>query len=80
MSITVAKFRDVADANESPSYSTLILCEDNRRLGPAHSQHEDIRKKGLGRYSHWNGSLIFSASDNSDPQTNKREYTIFVTR
>jgi pectate lyase len=70
------QFRDVADANEFPSFSTIIICEEKKQLGPAHSAHDDIRTKGMGRYSHWNGSVIFSASDNSDPQTNMREYTV----
>jgi hypothetical protein len=30
----------------------------------------------MGRYSHWCDGLIFSTSDNSDPNTNKRRYGI----
>jgi hypothetical protein len=74
------QFKGVADAVEFPTYSTLILCEGRKQLGPPHSEHDDIRMEGLGRYSHWNGYVIFSASDNSDPQTNMREYTVQVAR
>lgn len=80
VSADLPQFQDVADAVEFPAYSTLVLCEDKKPLGPPHSQHDDIRGKGLGRYSHWNGFLIFSASDNSDPQTNMHEYTVLLRR
>ncbi len=57
--------------------SYLVLLEDGRELGPAHSAHEEIRKLGQGRYSHWGArSVYFSASDNSDPRTNGRRYTV----
>lgn len=58
--------------------SQLVLLEDGRPLGPAHSAHTQIRHKGEGRYSHWNDDLIFSASDNSDPGTNGKRYEIVV--
>lgn len=56
--------------------SRLILLEDGRALGPAHAEHAAVRAHGAGRYSHWRGSLIFSTSDNSDPNTNGRVYAI----
>jgi hypothetical protein len=64
-----------ADTNEMPRRSTLVLCEDQKRLGPAHTLHEDIRGTGRGRYSHWSSDVIFSSSDNSDPNTNQRRYS-----
>ena len=54
--------------------STLRLFENGKELGPAHAAHVDIRAKGGGQFSHWNTTLYFSASDNSDPRTNGREY------
>jgi hypothetical protein len=62
------------DSTGEPLRSTLVLCEDEKRLGPARSLHTDIRDKGLGRYSHWGADVIFSTSDNSDPNTNHRHY------
>lgn len=57
--------------------SMLVLLEDGKPLGPARSAHADIRTQGGGRYSHWTrASLYFSTSDNSDPRTNGRTYSV----
>lgn len=66
----------LTDSNEFPSRSRLILAEDGKPLGPAHQLHSDIMEKGEGRFSHWGGWLYFSASDNSDPRTNGRAYSV----
>lgn len=66
----------VSDSNEAPSRSRLEVTEDRHALGPAHTTHVDIAEKGNGRYSHWQSSLIFSTSDNSDPNTNGRAYRV----
>lgn len=66
------------DTPDSPAVSTLQLYENGVPLGPAHSEHEDIRKYGLGQYSHWGTELIFSTSDNSNPLTNGRKYTYMI--
>ena len=63
------------DSTENARASTLMLCEDQKQLGPAHSLHDDIRTIGRGRYSHWGSDVIFSSSDNSDPNTNGRRYS-----
>ncbi|ASU34754.1 pectate lyase family protein [Mucilaginibacter xinganensis] len=63
------------DSNTAPTASSLALFENGVKLGPAHSVHQDIRDLGKGRYSHWGTSLIFSASDNTNPATNGRKYT-----
>lgn len=65
-----------SDSNDDPQRSSLILFEDGRPLGPAHSLHESIWTKGGGAYSHWGDSVVFSASDNSDPRTNGRRYEV----
>jgi hypothetical protein len=59
--------------------STLRLFENGKELGPAHAVHVDIRAKGDGRFSHWNTTLYFSASDSSDPRTNGRKYMWQIT-
>jgi hypothetical protein len=60
--------------------SSLLLFEDRRALGPAHASHDVIRASGGGQYSHWGTILYFSASDNSDPRSNGRCYTVREVR
>jgi hypothetical protein len=66
----------IVSDSSSGSPSELQLRENGRLLGPAHSPHADIRERGQGRYSHWQGGLWFSASDSSDPRTNARTYSV----
>ncbi len=54
--------------------SNLVLYEGNIEMAPAHAVHENIRRSGTGAYSHWGRNLYFSASDNSDPNKNGRQY------
>jgi hypothetical protein len=77
-SAIVPQFTDISDTTDTPQRSRITLCEDGRALGPAHSLHDDIRKLGNGRFSHWVARVIFSSSDNSDPNTNGREYVIVM--
>lgn len=64
------------DDSEAGNRSTIGLLENGKSLGPAHSSHEDIRRAGEGRFSHWGEGLYFSASDNTDPRTNGRAYAV----
>lgn len=68
-------FGTTGDSNAQPSISTLRIFEDGKELGAAHSKHADISSIGKGKFSHWGNSLIFSASDNTNPKTNGRKYT-----
>ncbi|MGM9475680.1 pectate lyase family protein [Pedobacter sp. GSP4] len=63
------------DNSSAKEQSILRLFEDGVELGPAHAVHDDIRNIGKGRFSHWGTTVIFSASDNTDPRTNGRSYT-----
>lgn len=63
-----------ADGPANHKLSRLMMYEDGQPLGLAHSLHEYIGKFGQGRFSHWGDSMIFSASDNSNPNTNGRTY------
>jgi Sulfotransferase family len=71
-------FEAEADTLEAPYRSRLLLEEDGVVLGPAHSLHAAIRQQGRGRFSHWGPRqiLLFSTSDNSDPNRNGRVYTL----
>ena len=69
----------LADSADDTFRSPLIVYENDKPLGPAHSGHEAVMKDGRGRYSHWKGlGLVFSTSDNSDPNSNGRSYTVRV--
>ena len=66
---------EAGDIPSAPKQSILRLYENGVELKEAHAVHDDIRKLGKGRFSHWHSTLYFSASDNSDPRTNGRTYT-----
>jgi SAM-dependent methyltransferase len=66
------------DNPDYPPKSCLHLFEDGCELGPAYVWHEEIRKLGAGRYSHWGRKLYFSTSDNSSPLENGRSYCVLV--
>lgn len=68
-----------SDAESHQARSYLTLWEDDRSLGPSHAVHADIRESGEGRYSHWASGVYFSASDNSDPRSNGRQYAAVYT-
>ncbi len=61
--------------SDSEGQSRVVVFEDGVPLLKPHAPHDDIRKYGLGAYSHWNGEIYLSASDNSDPRSNGRRYT-----
>lgn len=65
-----------SDTSDTPGRSILLLLENGKPLPLPHSMHDDIRKKGNGRYSHWQQGILFSSSDGSDPRTNGRHYTL----
>lgn len=70
----VEDWMDTADNATHPLRSPLVMMEDGRRLGPAHSRHDQIRSEGGGRYSHWGRAIYFSTSDGSNPNENRRTY------
>ena len=73
------ELQQVADGHENNDRSHLVICEDDRLIGPAHSPHHEITEQGRGRFSHWGTDLLFSTSDNSDPNTNGRSYLAIRT-
>ncbi|HVY88225.1 MAG TPA: radical SAM protein [Hyphomonadaceae bacterium] len=52
------------------------LWEDDRRLGPARSYHDQIRKAGRGSYQIEAKLVYFSTSDGTDARRNGRTYTL----
>lgn len=78
-SVQANQFRKFEDADEGDQTSPVILYEDDKPLGPAHSDHNDIETLGKGRYAHLKGQgILMSTSDNSDPRTNGRRYYAVV--
>lgn len=65
---------DLLVSNESDGTSGLMLLEDGKPLSAPQSMHADVRTLGKGRFSHWGNQILFSASDNSDPNKNGRTY------
>jgi hypothetical protein len=53
-------FTTSGDTPDHPRRSNLSLRINGRPAGPAHTIHEEIRKHGGGRYSHWGDVLLFS--------------------
>ncbi|MBI5353117.1 MAG: ABC transporter ATP-binding protein [Chloroflexi bacterium] len=74
--IGLAEIPVLGDSSEYPESSFFVLCEDGRPLGTGHSLHDNIRNFGKGLFSHWGSLLLFSTSDNSDPRTNGRKYSM----
>lgn len=68
------------DTMQAPQRSGLVLFEDGVRLGPAHTEHVVIAARGQGRFSHWQNSVVFSASDGTDPRVNGRTYRYEAVR
>jgi SAM-dependent methyltransferase len=56
-----------------------MLYENGIPFLEAHVPHGYIRTEGGGLFSHWQDSLFFSTSDNSDPNTNGRRYSYTVS-
>jgi hypothetical protein len=62
--------------NDAEQHSPVVLYEDGKPLGPAHSTLVDVIRKGNGRYTHLKGAgMVFSSSDNTDPSKNGRHYS-----
>jgi hypothetical protein len=76
----IGEYASRADNNDLGIPSTLILYEDGREIGPSNQVHADIRALGNGRHSHWGPYLYFSTSDNSNPLTNGRQYSMAFRR
>ncbi|WP_271604626.1 hypothetical protein [Bradyrhizobium sp. CCBAU 11434] len=69
------------DVPADPERATLELTENGKALGPAHVSRFEISVSGSGRYAFVQAgkdspTLVFSTSDNSDPNTNGRVYRV----
>jgi hypothetical protein len=67
---------NAGDDCDQPLRSKLVLFEDKKPLWGQHAMHDAICQIGNGRYSHWQNYLLFSTSDNTDPNANRRDYKV----
>jgi SAM-dependent methyltransferase len=74
----IPEYESSADDLSDPRRSRLMLFEAGAPVGFAHQTHADIIAHGAGRYSHWRRQLMFSATDNSDPNSNGRKYHVLL--
>lgn len=65
-----------ADSEAAPRASRLMLYEDGVPVGFAHQPPSHVAQYGGGRYCHRGNLLTFSATDNTDPNGNAREYCV----
>ena len=64
--------------NADDTASPIQLYEVRTPLGPGHSTFQAISKTG-GHFAHWSGlGIVFSSSDNTDPNKNGRRYWAVV--
>lgn len=61
---------------ETLNGSRLIVLEDGAPLPHPHSGEDLVSSQGAGRYQHYENEVRFSTSDNSNPKTNGRVYSI----
>jgi len=78
-SVNIPEFASKCDTCEFPRRSPLVMFENSRRLTVNHAHHSYIANPGKGFYSHWGNDMLFSTTDNSDPNTNGRSYSILDT-
>ena len=74
--IVVKNVGFLGDTAQAPLQSQLVLRENGKPIGPAHTQLVTIQQTGRGRYLHWGNEIYFSSSDNTDPRTNGRQYSV----
>lgn len=65
---------DMAGSTRSPA----VICEGDHVMGPGHTPFAEVVQKGFGRFSHYNNQVVFSSSDNTDPNSNGRQYKIVI--
>lgn len=78
--ISLPELASQASNNEAPSRSVYTLCETGKTIGTSNALHANIRDIGKGDYSHWNDYLLFSTSDNSNPNENGRHYELVLSQ
>jgi hypothetical protein len=77
-----ARVPDLAHLAENASgqngRSQIFVFEGARQLPYPNAVHAHIARYGAGRYSHWDDYIRFSSADNTDPNTNGRQYRLLI--
>ena len=76
--LSIPQLSDVADTERTMTRSPTVVCEGDHRMGPGHRPFLEIIQKGAGRFIHYNDAVVFSSSDNTDPNSNGRRYKIVI--
>ena len=76
--VSIPQLSDVGDTERVMTRSPTVVCEGDHQMGPSHTPFQEIIQKGAGRFIHYNDMVVFSASDNTDPNSNGRRYKIVI--
>jgi SAM-dependent methyltransferase len=68
-------WRGVLQSSELGRPEKFMMYEDKSPVGWPNAPLSSIQTYGNGRYRVENGELFFSATDNSNPETNEKEYS-----
>jgi hypothetical protein len=68
----------VGDTDTEMRRSPVVMCEDDKTIGPPHTPFAEIVRLGLGRFSNYRAEVVFSSTDNSNPNSNGRRYFTVV--
>lgn len=71
---SVPQLASLSDNNLAGVKSAVRLWENDIMLTLAHCSLETIKIYGRGRYSHWGQDILFSTTDNTDPNDNGKHY------
>lgn len=72
-------FEVESDDATAPKGADYALSDAQGPLGPAHAPHDEIRRLGGGRYSFWNGQLLFSTRHGEDPSAAGQQFAFTGT-
>jgi hypothetical protein len=74
--VSIPQLSGFGDTAEQAKRSPAVTCEGDHQMGPGHTPFLEIIQRGAGRFSHHNDLVVFSSSDNTDPNSNGRRYKI----
>ena len=74
--VSIAPENPLLRVYDRMTWSAARLSEDGATLGPWRSSRDRVGEEGAGRYGQQGDVLYFSSSDNSDPRSNGRSYSV----